>query len=795
MITIFLTLVAVHLVTTDALFLVIQKALRGVERPSSRRIFMMTRGLGPAALAVVTYTSVVLLPGRSSAFYLTIVALVFLAPAALAISELRTLRECYSTSWRWLSRHLRRRNPLVVATAAMLLLGVLLGVGLPLVEHDGVAAAMEARIALRDNSFSNYLAIEEPDPETGFYMETFRPPFLQSLYLFYGWLGGTENLDFLIRTTSPIFGIQCLLLLGAAVRRHHSEHAARWSVFLLAVTPIFFYMTYNNGIDTARLYLAVSALLWMTEVAATGSLRVAVVAGGTSGLALFCHLLSVPVLLGGGLAMSAFGAARLPRRLVTATTLAAVALLAGASFHYLMAPPVAAKIAQSLDSGGQSWLTKALRMTSRELRTGAKRKEPPAPTRPPAREGRPVSSARRPDIPSPPEPRPGTAVENPRPEPRRAPPAHPAGAGDRVLTSRKTAPTTADRTPLGAETEPRKTAPGNRARGAARADDGPERAVDRHAELLEMRGQGRTAFHQLVFGRLQMFTGIEHFGWIFYLFWSGVALFLLRGAPNTLERILASSAVVTTIVVLSGVRQLSWSNPRYVATLLPVAAYFAGPFVENAGRLFGGRRWRKLAFAACLVFPVILVTSIRGAKVEITNPGSFYGDFRSLRWVRYSLEDPADALKVFWNDYLGIRKTVRYFFADRDEQLRQAHDYFAAVLWIRDNLPEDCHVMVFRDARFFYYSERHGTVWYSPVIHQREYLLLPSPEALLRYLRWLGIEYVLVDDYSTRLPGYVDHWTGQVLDDGELAQEIFAFGTARVYRLLEAPTDVEVPDP
>ena len=778
-----LTLVAVQVVASDVLFLVAAKLLRGLDRPTNTRIFLLTRGLGPAAVATSAYTALVFLPGHGAAFYLWILAALFAGSAALANSEAAALWTCYLEAWRWITTRVRRARGLVVATCVLALLGISLGVALPLVEHDGVAAAVEARIALRDESFANYLAIEVPDPQTGYYMETFRTPFLQSLYVVYGWMGGLGHLDFLIRTTSPIYTIHCLLLLGLVVRRHRSSRTAAWSVFLLMVTPIFFYMTYNNGIDTARLYLGFLALLWMAELAATGSTRVAVAAGGASGLALFCHALSAPLLAGGGLAFLVHAQARIMKRLVTAAVLTAVALVTGASFHYLLAPKVGAKIAQAFEAN-----------SLQELADDEPGSPEESPATAPEHRTQERAADRATKTPKPTE-RPQTApraetVSTPRPVGKPAsPPARPKPRDpEESERATRVEPHSPD------QSKPARADSGH-AKRPSRVGSQPKLAVERHADLLELRGQGHSPLQRLIFGRLQMFTGLEHFGWIFYWFWAGVALYLLRRPGTNLERILVYAGVTTTLVVLSGVRQLSWSNPRYIATILPLAAFFAGPVLAATERRWLKSRLRLAIFVAVLVFPVTLATAIRGAKVEITNPGTFYAEFRSLEWVRYTIDHPADAMSTFWNRYLGIGKTARYIFADQDEQLRHAHDYFGAVLWIRDHLPADTDVLLFRDARFFYYSRHRGTVWYSPVINQKKFRFTRSPKALERYLRSLGIDYVLVDEYSTRLPGYADGKVSEMLANPDLAERIYEFGTARVYRLSGPVAEDDAPRP
>lgn len=295
----------------------------------------------------------------------------------------------------------------------------------------------------------------------------------------------------------------------------------------------------------------------------------------------------------------------------------------------------------------------------------------------------------------------------------------------------------------------------------------------------------------MLFGRLQMFTGVEFFGIIFFLFSTAAVVWSLRPGKTVLDKVLLAAAAVTVVVVVSGVRKLSWSNPRFISSVLPIAAYFAAPLMvsieDSLKRRVSWARTKSLVpwtLVLVLLVPTALATSIRGAKVEITNPGTFYRDFRSLAWLDYAVEDPIGAAGRLWNEYLGIRKTVRYLWADDETKLKHAHDYFAAVLYIKEATPADAKVLVFRDARFFYYGQRRGVVWYSPEIDGgRPLQRARSAEEAADYLCSEGFTHVLVDSYSEQLIGYKLTRIRRLLADVDLALPVYEFGTARVYAL------------
>lgn len=709
--------------SSDALFLAARRWLRGESPDDDRGLFWLTRGAGPTAISVVLYYAFLFLPGRSPAVYVTLVLGLFLLVALYGRRELPRLVGVYGEitgDAAGLARA-ERRSLALLGTTILVVLGIVFGVAYPIVEHDSLSAAMEARIMVRDLDMENYLRVKVPDPQTGYYMENFRTPFLQMLYVFFGLVAGMERMDLLARTVSPVFGLFCLLLLAWTLRRERSRRATAWALFLLAATPIFFYMTYNNGIDTARLYLSFAALVWISEMIrrpGDGAYRVAAAAALFAGFAVYSHLLAAPAMAGAYLVFLASRRWTLRRKAVATLLIGGVSFFAGAQIHYLGHPEIAGLLSRSLN-------VKPSELSLADF------------------------------------------------------------AQDRLATDEGTASSHG-----GGREEPfddmaREPQPAPSSKPEAK----PKTAAERFEDVLEIRGQGDDPISQWIFGRLQMFTGIEYFGVLFYLFWIGLFAWWRREEEKTaLDAVLVGAGLLTTLIVLSGVRKLSWSNPRYIGSVLVVAAYFAGPLMvsieENlARRLPSRRRMVTWALVAVAAFPVVLVTSIRGAKVEITNPGNFYEDFRSFVWVRHTLNDPFDAVRTFWEKYFGIRNTIRYFAADDATKLRHSHDYFAAVQYVNRALPEDARVFVLRDARYFYYGERYGVVWYSPENYARSYNRAANAEELLSHFESRGFNHVIVDDYSTRRREYTSVPLTELLEDPRYAEKVFDYGIARVYRL------------
>ncbi|MCP4903311.1 MAG: glycosyltransferase family 39 protein [bacterium] len=691
-----LTLIFTYVIASDVCFLVVSRILSRTSEAISERLFWMSRGVGPATISVLIYVMFLFFPNQTRLVYVAAVMVVFGSAAVFGRAELPRLVAAYRKAGALLVQGLRRTisSPPLVATLLLVLAALVLGVVYPIVEHDGLSAAIEARIMVRDMSMANYLAVKEFDPQTGYHMANFRTPFLQTLYVWFGLVAGAEQMDILARTVSPVFGIHCLALLGVLVFRRYSSHAAIWAVFIAACTPIFFYMGYNNGIDTARLFLSLAALTCISElVECRGrSWRLALVTGGFCGFALFGHLLAAPALGGGALVYLVVRPILSMRKLAAGLLVIFSAVIIGAQFHFLTSPRLVERLGREV----------GLKRRTEQRKSTVER--PPA-----VKVGRETVAAKKPPY----------------------------------KDSRKAVP--------------------------------------------DVRGQGTSQVSQFIFGRMQFLTGVEYFGGIAYLFLAAIVL-TIRHSKSSLENVFLAAAAVTTVVVLSGVRTLSWSNPRYVASILLIAAYFVGPLlavVEGFFKRCAPRVQRLIPWflVLSLAFPAILVTSIRGAKVEITNPGSFYADLRSLKWVRTLRDDPGSALATFWRDYFGIRRTIQHLASDDVTKLCNSHDFFAGVFYIKKNLPADAKTFLFRDARFFYYSKHRGVVWYSPEHDKAALGRARTHEKLHEYLCGQGFTHVLLDTYSTTQACFHYRPFGKVLENCEMSEIVFEYGTARVFEL------------
>lgn len=700
-----MALLCTYIISSDLVFIGLSRFLNKKERiVPPLELFYLTRGVGPIVISWLMYNLFLFTPRQPPGYYIGVIAGLFAVTFAWSRKEVPFLFEAYLAFWQSTRRLFSLRSlslMLLLCTILSVLFISFIGITFPIVGHDSLIFATEARIMRQDMSMEHYLANVEPDKESGYIPVSFQPPFLQMLYVWFSLIAGVDQMDLLARTVSPVFGLHCLLLVGYLMRRRTSLPAALWSMFLLAVTPLFLWMGYDNAQDTPRYYFLMLALIWFVKLVDTQTKipwRLTVAVGFFAGFAVYSHMLGAPAVAAGIIGVLFLRQASWRERLALAAVISLTVILAGVGYHYISSTPLRATFLRTL----------SLNRAFSEWTSLAK-----------------------------------SAVE---------------GNAERDKSISELSGT-----------------------------NGIKPAGKANQAVIKNRGQGETPLQQFLFGRLQMFTGIEYFGFLFFWFWSAAFAWLFRPSKRAIfDKLLFIAAVVYCVVVLSGVRSLSWSNPRYIGSLLLIGSCFSGPLLahcaESAARL---PRWSRRTILFCLIgslsFPALLVTTIRGAKVGITNTGDFYTNFRSLRWVDAFVAEPWGALNYFCQEYVGIRKTLRYAWASNEEKLMHSHDYLAAVLFFNAHAPADARALVFRDGRYFYYAQRYGIP-----VHDRRLRRGKRPSnagEALRLFASLGITHVLTDKFLETLPQYSMYQLGKLLPNPETSELIYQFGSAKVYRL------------
>ncbi|MGE0679739.1 MAG: glycosyltransferase family 39 protein [Candidatus Binatia bacterium] len=697
-------LLCTYVIASDFVFLGLSRLLKKDRVLSAQELFFFTRGVGPLVISWLMYNLFLFSPRQPPGYYVGVIGGLFVALFVWARRETPHLFAAYAACGQSLRRlaALRSFSLFLLACTTLICLFILfIGIAFPIVGHDSLVLAIEARIMRQDLSLEHFLNRVEPDSRSGYLPMSFQAPFLQMLYVWFSLVAGVKQMDILTRTVSPVFGLHCLILVGYLTRRRASLSSALWTMFLLAVTPLFLLMSYDNAQDTPRYYFALLALIWfakLLEAQSVISLSWATVVGFFAGGAVYSHLLGAPAVAVGTLWVLYAGRASWRRSLTSVTLIVMMTVLVGTGYHYLASVPVREKLVNSLN----------LSRSASEWTALAK-----------------------------------SVMEQ---------------GGDQR-----------DSTPDGLDTA--------------------EEVVrnDAFQTLTEVRGQGRTPLQQFLFGRLQMFTGIEYFGFLFFLLCLASFAWVRKSSGRvTLDKLLFATTIAYCIVVLSGVRVLSWSNPRYIGSLMVIGAYFSGPLLAHwAESILRWKGWTRRVVVVLLIgflsFPALLVTTIRGAKIGITNTGEFYSDFRSFRWLEAFLAEPGGAIRNFWQEYVGIRKTIRYAWASDEEKLKHAHDYLAAILYFNTHAPRDARALVLRDGRYFYYAQRYGIHEYDRRLRQGK----PprNVDESVELFASLGITHVLIDQFLETSPTYTLYRLGGMLRNPEISELVYEFGYARVYRL------------
>jgi hypothetical protein len=304
--------------------------------------------------------------------------------------------------------------------------------------------------------------------------------------------------------------------------------------------------------------------------------------------------------------------------------------------------------------------------------------------------------------------------------------------------------------------------------------------------LASRRGQ-QSWLTWLLFAKLQLFTGVEWFGLLFWFAAAGILGWLKQPHKTTLDSILAAAALLCTVIVLCDFRKMASSNPRYIATILPNAAYFAAmtiAAITHSRRWGDARRMRALGtglMMMVIVGPLLVTSAVRGAKIGLTNPGNLYEAVHSMNWVGDAVRHPISSLKTFCESYLGIRETLAYFAAGDAVKLQHTHDSFAAINYMRTSTPPTAAALAFRSTRYFYYSERRGISYTDP--RMETFSKISAADEACRFLAGLGIDHVLLDSYYATYPMYTDTKLMDILSDPKQSTKVYEYGSAQVYKL------------
>lgn len=129
------------------------------------------------------------------------------------------------------------------------------GVCQPIVGNDAVTYALYGRVIFNDLSFDNYPTQTEFLMPEGKMPHLLHPPGLPILYSWFYILAGSSDPDYCIRTVSVIYGFYLVFCVLFILHKNKYRYAGLFSFMIFAITPLFYYQTIGNNIDSIRMTL------------------------------------------------------------------------------------------------------------------------------------------------------------------------------------------------------------------------------------------------------------------------------------------------------------------------------------------------------------------------------------------------------------------------------------------------------------------------------------------------------------------------------------------------------------
>ena len=157
-----------------------------------------------------------------------------------------------------------------------------------------------------------------------------------------------------------------------------------------------------------------------------------------------------------------------------------------------------------------------------------------------------------------------------------------------------------------------------------------------------------------------------------------------------------------------------WINNRYIFTIHPIIAYFGGLAI---GSIYGRLRNSNLQ----RLWPVVLIPLIV-----------------IIGWYA-----PNSIVRGNYVKFGPAKKVIRYIFANQKEKFQNSNEILQAIEFINTQTPNNSLVLMFRNAEYFYNSERKGLWYCDPKLNA--FYTLHNTEEAYKYLLNLGINYIMVD--------------------------------------------------
>lgn len=226
-------------------------------------------GLGPMIISFFLFFLYSFFPNNQNYFYILIIGLIFLSTAVIIRKQLiGNIRD----GWSYLATIPAKikSSPKDILIIKIIIILICLYVFIqaivyPILSRDASIYALYGQGIYLDHNLKNY-PMTVADPRNGFFFsEILHPPALSLIYSWFYLLQGNIGTDILVRTVSPMYFLYLVILLWTVLRRRANEYTAAFGVLLLVFTPILISQTYQNGIDTLRIFFIFSSFILMAQ--------------------------------------------------------------------------------------------------------------------------------------------------------------------------------------------------------------------------------------------------------------------------------------------------------------------------------------------------------------------------------------------------------------------------------------------------------------------------------------------------------------------------------------------------
>lgn len=240
-----------------------------VEEAEKGRMTVVSLGVGPAALSWVLISAIKWVPHQSALFYIGLVVVFFVMLAFYSRVELLGLMKGFVLSSGALIRSIRSANKFE-QILWLLLLGlvasnVFLALFLPLTENDAIQYVVVSKMIYLEKTVAFY-PLTDPDPETGFYATSSHPLGFLGLYVWAFLIqGGVSNVQ-IVSLITPFYVLFTLLALYGMCRGQ-AKGSFLFAGIVFMLTPVYYVQSSQLSIDAFRIYLMLSAFLWVVYCA------------------------------------------------------------------------------------------------------------------------------------------------------------------------------------------------------------------------------------------------------------------------------------------------------------------------------------------------------------------------------------------------------------------------------------------------------------------------------------------------------------------------------------------------